>query len=147
MPRPTLKIDFPAVRKRARKGLKAKFNKTVSLSKINSVWKDYVELKVIPELIENGEVRLDNNTTIRIEGTKIEKSQHASQLKTCGLTYYKGRLREPNIHKGRPGIIYKIVIDDTLFREGKLIFHAHDKIRKNVHEALKNTNRYYHVNQ
>jgi hypothetical protein len=148
MPLRQRKINLPQVRQRAKKELRKKYKKTVSLRQIQNVWKDFVELKVIPELIENGEVKLDDHTKIFIEGNKILKSKHLSTLKS-GHVIINGKPSKnvSGLRKGREGIIYRIGMIDTLFKEGNVIFHADKKIKEAVHKALITTNKYYHVNQ
>jgi len=100
------------------------------------VWKDYINLSLVPELLKYGKVQIDKRTSIEIVGKKEIKVLYLKKGGVSSTTKY---------NKMREGISYKIVLNDSNFKNGTLIFKANSNIKKAVSEALMNTNNYYRI--
>ena len=132
------KFDMALLRRRCRKTMRVKHGKKIQLSLVDRVWKDYINLSLIPSLINYGKVQIDKHTSIEIVGKKEIKLLY---LKKGGVS------STTTCNKLRAGISYKIVYSDTNFKNGVLVFKANNNVKKAVSEALMNTNNYYRIAQ
>lgn len=140
------RFDMPLVRRRIRKTLRRKSKKSVSLTKIDQVYKDWVKHYLIAELVKYGKVQVDKNFSLEIVGQRIVDNVQMQKLFSRGVGIRGGILTDSaNLNKGRPGIFYRIVMVDKSFKDGKLKFEAHPAIKKAVHDALVNTNTHYRI--
>jgi len=124
------------LRRRARKKLRDNYGLKIKLSYVDMVWKDYINLSLVPELLKYGKVQIDKRTSIEIVGKKEIKVLYLKKGGVSSTTKY---------NKMREGISYKIVLNDSNFKNGTLIFKANSNIKKAVSEALMNTNNYYRI--
>ena len=129
-------FDMSVLRRRARKKLRVKYGVKAKLSYIDSVWKDYINLSLVPELLKYGKVQIDKQTSIEIVGKKEIKLLYLKKGGVSSTTKYNNM---------RAGISYKIVLTDANFKNGTLIFTANSNIKKAVSNALMNTNNYYRI--
>jgi len=129
-------FDMSALRRRARKKLRDNYGLKIKLSYVDMVWKDYINLSLVPELLKYGRVQIDKRTSIEIVGKKEIKVLYLKKGGVSSTTKY---------NKMREGISYKIVLNDSNFKNGTLIFKANSNIKKAVSEALMNTNNYYRI--
>jgi hypothetical protein len=140
---------MPAVRKRCKKIVRKRYKKTIKLSKVDAVWKDWVEIMIIEPLIKDGKVQVDKNFSLEIVGRRVIDDERAFNLFKNGLIAIRGGgvKKSGMMNRTRDGLIYRIVAEDKKFKNGKLIFEALPKIKKRVSEAFKNTNTYYRIEQ
>jgi len=129
-------FDMSVLRRRARKKLRDNYGLKIKLSYVDMVWKDYINLSLVPELLKYGKVQIDKRTSIEIVGKKEIKVLYLKKGGVSSTTKY---------NKMREGISYKIVLNDSNFKNGTLIFKANSNIKKAVSEALMNTNNYYRI--
>jgi len=129
-------FDMSVLRRRARKKLRENYGLKIKLSYVDMVWKDYINLSLVPELLKYGKVQIDKRTSIEIVGKKEIKVLYLKKGGVSSTTKY---------NKMREGISYKIVLNDSNFKNGTLIFKANSNIKKAVSEALMNTNNYYRI--
>lgn len=137
---------MPGLRRRIKKRMRKKHKKTVALSKVDKLWKEYVQYGLIEELIKKGKVQVDKNFSIEIVGQKLTDNPRLMEIFKRGIGS-KGSLITPtaNLHKGRQGYVYSIVVEDKNFKEGKLMFDADPAIKKAVFTALATTSNYYRI--
>lgn len=140
-------FSMPILRKRAKVMMRKKHKKTIALSDLDKVWKDWVEYAVIRPLIEYGKVQIDEKTSIEIVGKRVIDDTKAFNLLSNGRAVTKGgRFIEAKDFGGhRSGITYKIVFTDTNYKKGQLIFISENKLSKRVSEHLINTQQYYRI--
>lgn len=129
------KFDMPSLRRRCKKLMRKKHKKTIKLNEVDKIWKNYVEYGIVRPLLKYGKVEIDKFTSVEIVGERA-KSKHQS--------LYIEKIVTHKAH--REGLLYSVIMNDKNYK-GKLIFHAYSKIKKRVHEELKNTNTYYRVCQ
>jgi len=141
------KFDRKAIRKRGVKLMRKRYKKKIGLSKVDKVWKDWVELMIVDPLIKSGSVQVDKHLSFEIVGKRIIDDNKAFGMMSKGLmSMPNGRLKKiTGLNETRKGIKYSIVMTDGLFREGKLSFVADNEIKKKVSEALRKTNNYYRI--
>jgi hypothetical protein len=141
------KFNMSVLRRRAKKMMRSKFKKTIKLSDVDKIWKEYVEYGVIKPLLMFGKANMDGKCEIEIVGKKILDDPKTFNLLVKGYNVNSaGKLKEAVKFDGRPGIKYKIVLTDKNYR-GNLVFNADPKLSRRVHEELKNTNTYYRICQ
>ena len=140
------KFDMKVFRRRAKKTLRKKYRKTIKLSKVDKIWKEYCKYAVIKPLIKNGVAQLDNMTKLEIVGRQIVNHSKAIGIMSTGRVV-AGELKKPigfrPLH--RADFIYKIKLTDPTYKGGKLIFKPDRELSRAVHEALVNTTKYYRI--
>lgn len=141
------RFSMPVLRKRARKTLKKKYGKLRKLSTLDKVWGDWVEYAIIRPLLTYGKVQIDEHFSIEIVGRKVEDVPVVYNLLSKGRAITKkGRFIEPELlGRNRTGILYKIVVTDTNYKKGQLIFESDRDLAKRVREHLENTQTYYRI--
>lgn len=139
LPKAKAKYDFdmPSLRRRIKKQMRKKHKKTIKLSFVDKVWKEYVRCGIINPLINVGKIEIDKNFSLEIVGEKIVNNNKLFTLTMSG--------RVLKTYTNRDGIFYSIVAVDKNFKEGKLYFEPSDNITEKIHEALENTNNYYRI--
>lgn len=138
-------FSMPRLRRRAKKMMRKKHKKNVSLSMLDKVWSDYVEESVVKPLIKYGSVDIDGRIAFEIVGTDIVNNKSAMNLLSRGLLV-KGnmRVKATNLNKNRLGTIYSINCNQVDYK-GRLVFEPHRKIKKRVSEHLKNSQQFYKI--
>lgn len=133
-----------ACRKRAKKEYKKRYGVSLSYSKINEVWKDYCEFGLIRPLLKYGSAEMGSDFVLEIVGKKL--SGAVADRFSKGLIAKRGvGLVEHKRGDGRKGVVYKIKLTDSNYKEGKVIFEAHPKLRKRLTERLIETTAYYKI--
>lgn len=126
--------------------MRKKFKKTIKLSDVDKIWKEYVEHGIVKPLLRLGKVQVDSKLDIEIVGKKILDDPQTMKLLLNGLNVKNGRLKEMvRFDNNRPDVKYKIVLTDKNYKGGKLIFEPDAKLSARVHQELKNTNTYYRI--
>jgi len=142
-------FDMKPLRRRAKKLLRKKYKKTIKLSTVDKIWKEYCEFAVIRPLLKDGVANMDGNTKLEIVGRKIVNDNSIYNLLSKGLTKRSGGVIAPpekmNIH--RSGFIYKIKLSDSAFKRGQLVFKADAKLAKRVSKVLTETPKYYRIEE
>ncbi len=123
--------------KRGRKRLRLKSGKKVNNSFVRELWKDYINLSILPMLLKYGKVQIDKNCSLEIVGHREIKLIKLKRNGKISSTTLENKLRS--------GISYKIVLNDRNYRGGTLIFQACPMIKKAVSDHLKNSNTYYRI--
>lgn len=141
------KFNMPVLRRRAKRMMRSKYKKTIKLSDVDKIWKEYVEYAVVKRLLKFGTANVDNKMTLEIVGRKIIEDPKAFNMLVNGLNVAKsGGLKKSVIfNNNRPDVKYKIVLKDNNYKRGNLIFKADSKLSNRVHNELKNTNTYYRI--
>lgn len=126
--------------------MRKKHKKTISLSTLDAVWKNWVELAVIRPLIKYGYVQVDDNFRIEIVGKRVIDDVRVVKLMTNGMVVGRNGLKmEPKkFGNNRQGLIYKIVVTDKSYK-GQLIFKANRNLSKRVSEHLINSQQLYRI--
>jgi len=135
------KFDMPTLRRRAKKLVRKRHKKTISLSTIDKVWKEYVEYAIIKQVLYRGIAEIDSNFSIELVGKKY--SPRLLKLLEKGWQVGKYGLK-PAEKWSRLGYIYKLRVIDKKCK-GQIVFEAHPKFKKRVVERLKNTGQYYRI--
>lgn len=138
---------MPPLRARAKKLMRKKHKKTVNLTFLDKVWKEWVEYNIIRPLIKYGKVHVDDKFSVEIVGRKVESDARLRAMMINGMAVTsKGRKTEAKIlNRNRHGILYKIVVEDKNYKGGQVIFEADKKLKKRVKEQLINTSQYYRI--
>lgn len=141
------KFNMPVLRRRAKRVLRQKHKKTIKLSQVDKVWKEWVELYVYKELLKFGKVQIDKNFSIEIVGKRIIDDPKMFKLVVNGLNINRsGKVKEAvKFDYNRNEVAYKIVLEDKSYKKGKMTFVADPKLSRRVHEELKNTKTYYRI--
>ena len=126
--------------------MRAKFKKTIKLSDLDKIWKEYVQYGIIKPLLRLGKVEVDSKMTLEIVGKKIIDDPKLFGLIIKGLNVTStGKLKKTvKLDSNRPDVKYKIILTDKNYR-GNLVFRADRKLSLRIHEELKNTNTYYRI--
>jgi len=140
-------FNMPEVVARIKKRFRKTNKKTVSKSKIREVWRDWVDIMIIEQLVEKGKVQIDKHFSLEIVGKRLVDDKKKMRLLTDGLIAKRGVgiKKVGKLNQTRKGFTYSIVMKENRFKEGVLMFDADKKIRKAVHEALCNTSKYYRI--
>lgn len=139
-------FDMKVLRRRAKKLLRKKYKKTIKLSDVDKIWKEYCEYAVIRPLIKYGSVDIDNNTKIEIVGQRKIDNQRVFNLLSKGKKLVgKSVVNVSNFANVRREYIYRIRLTDNTFKGGKLVFKADSKLSNRVHKALVETTNYYRI--
>jgi len=137
---------MPVLRKRCKAMMRKKYGKTVSLSTLDKVFKDWVEHAVVRPLIEYGQVQIDERTRMEIVGKKIVNDNKAFELLSNGRAVTRsGRFIESKKLSSRNDVIYKIKFKDDNYKKGQLIYESNKSLSKRVSEHLNNTKQYYRI--
>lgn len=111
--------------------------KKVKLSQVADVWKDFVQIEIVNELIKHGKVQIDKNIKMEIVGKRAIKPI---------LIKKTGKIQSTTkANPMRSGIIYKLTYTDSTFKNGKLIFTATPDIKLQISKALMTTSNYYKI--
>jgi len=138
-------FNMPVLRRRAKKMIRARFKKTIKLSDVDKILREYVEYGLTKPLLKMGKVQVDSNFSLEIVGTKIVEDAKTFGLLVAGRNITKaGKIKKAVKFEGRPDVKYKIVLDDKNYK-GKLVFQPDRKMSHRVHEELKNTYTYYRI--
>jgi hypothetical protein len=139
VPKAKAKYDFdmPSLRRRVKKLMRKKHKKTIKLSLVDKVWKEYVECGIIKPMIHIGKVQVDKNFSLEIIGRKVINSKQLIGFVKSGQKL-KG-------YKHREGLSFKVECVDKNFKEGRLFFEPSKLMSAKVHEALENTSNYYRI--
>jgi hypothetical protein len=140
---------MPTLRRRAKKLIRKKYKKTIKLTTLDKIWKEYCEFAVIRPLIKDGVSQLDNNTKLEIVGKKIVNYPNAYNIMSKGLTQRRGGVVAPpeKMNMNRSGFIYKIRLTDKTFKRGQLVYKSDPKLAKRVNKALVETLKYYRIEE
>ena len=142
--KPVNSFDFKKLCKRAAKTVRTKHKKSVKMDDARRVWDDYCEFGIIRPLLKYGNVKIDERTSIEIVGKRFEDDPKLLGLMAKGLNV-NGVIRDAvKFDDNRYGVKYKIVFTDRNYK-GSLIFTASSKLKKRVHEELKNTQTNYRI--
>jgi len=149
MPAKSRQFSMPTLRARAKKMMRKKHKKTVNLTLLDKVWKEYVEYAITRPLLKYGKIQVDEKLSFEIVGRKVEDDPRLRAMLINGMAVTKkGFKTEAKIlNRNRHGILYKIVAEDNNLKEGVLIFEADKKLKKRVKEQLINTTQYYRIAQ
>lgn len=141
------KFSMINIRKRSKKLMRKRYKKTIKKNFVDKVWKDWVEIMIVEPLIKDGFVQVDKHFSLEIVGTRVSENKRVFALLSNGLMYQRGGgvKKAPKLNPLRNGFTYRIVMKENRYKHGKLIFEAHPYIKKRVHEALVNTNKYYRI--
>ena len=124
--------------------MKKKYKKDVSVTDVKMIWKDYCEYAIIRPMLKMGKAKIDERTSIEIVGTRFENDPKLLAIMGNGKNI-NGIVKDAvRFDDNRYGIKYKIVFTDLNYK-GELIFEADAKLKKRVHEELKNTQTYYRI--
>lgn len=135
---------MPLLRRRAKKLLKRKYGKDITLSDVDKIWAEYYKYGIEKPLIQFGRVQIDRRFSIEIVGTRLENNPNMLNLMVKGLNK-QGVIKEAvKFNPSRPGINYSIVVIDRNCKE-KMIFEAHPELKEVVHQALVNTENHYRI--
>ncbi len=139
LPKAKAKYDFdmPSLRRRIKKQMRKKHKKTIKLSFVDKVWKEYVNHGIITPMIKMGKVQVDKNFSLELVGQKVIDNPKLVSLVMNGKMLKNYRHRD--------GIFHSVIAIDKNFKEGKLYFEPSDLISSNAHEALENTSNYYRI--
>jgi hypothetical protein len=140
------RFSFPIVRHRVRKKLRSKHKKTIKLSEVDKIWKDYVEYAIIKPLLDGRRVEI-KSMTIEVVGTRLGKEKGLATLLVKGFNVGRSGVIKDATDWGahRQGVKYKIVLTDTEYKRGSLVFRSNPKLARRVHETLKNTVTYFRI--
>jgi len=136
------KFDMPTIRRRAKRLMRKRHKKTISLKEVDKIWKEYVEYGIIREVLHYGYIDIDSNFRIEIEGRKILEDKRIQALLEKGLNV--NGIVKPAVRWGNRDVIYKIKLIDKQCK-GQIVFTAHKDFKKRVSEHLKNPNTYYKI--
>jgi len=141
VPKAKAKYDFdmPSLRRRVKKVMRKKHKKTIKLSDVDKVWKEYVKYGIINPLVNMGKVQVDKNFSLEIVGEKVINSKKLLSLVEGGAKIKS--------YKHRDGLFFKVECVDKNFKAGRLYFEPSKLISAKVHEALENTSNYYRICQ
>jgi hypothetical protein len=141
------KFEMKVIRKRAKKAIRKRFKKNIKLSKVDDVWRDWLDIMIVEPLLRGQKVQLDKHFSLEITGKLLSDDKRALSLMSKGyIASGNGRTKKADkMNRTRMGVIYGIRMTETRFKEGQLIFTAHPSIKKRVNEALNNTNTYYRI--
>ena len=100
----------------------------------------------MPKLLNGDKVSFGNKATMEVVGRKKIDSRGVFNLLVNGLnTTREGKIkRAVKMDSRRNMYVYKIIYKDDNY-SGDLIFKADPKISLAVHNALKNTNNYFRI--
>ncbi len=132
-------FDMPSLRRRVKKVMRKKHKKTIKLSLVDKVWKEYVEYGIIKPMTEMGKVCVDDNFSLEIVGEKLVNNKKLLTLMGSGKHLHE--------YKHRQGLTFKVECVDKNFKEGKLYFTPSKFVAKRVHHALETTSNYYRICQ
>lgn len=134
------------LRKRAKVMMRKKYKKTIKLSTLDKVWKDWVEFAIMRPLIKYGKVQIAERFSIEIVGKRIIDDARMISLLTKGMVISKSgfKIEPKRFGNNRQGIIYKIVAVDKNYK-GQLIFEPDRKLSKRVSEHLINSQQVYRI--
>ncbi len=140
-------FDMAVLRRRAKKLLRKKYKKTIKLSKVDKIWKEYCEYAVVKPLLKNGFANLDDNTSLEIVGKRIIDDTRMYNLLSNGLSYRRGGAIAPvgKLNHTRSGFCYKVRLKDKTFNRGQLVFKTAPDLAKKVHKALVEITNYYRI--
>jgi hypothetical protein len=139
-------FDMVMLRRRAKSLLRKKYKKTIDLRQVDAIWKDWVNLEIVPKLLEGNKVAVGSKATIEVVGRKTINSNKVFNLLVNGLNVTSKGMIKPAVKMDltRPNYVYKIVYKDNNY-DGDLIFEADPKLSLLVHEALKNPLNYFRI--
>jgi len=137
-------FNFPLLCKRAKKTLKKKYGKDVSIIAIKQIWKDWVEYAIILPLLRDGKVQIDDKFSMEIFGKRFEDDPQILTMMEKGLNHNGITKEAVRFDSNRYGVKYKVDLIDRNYR-GVTVFDADPKLSKRVHEELKNTQTYYRI--
>lgn len=126
--------------------MRKKYKKTIKLSTLDKVWKDWVEFAIMRPLIKYGKVQIAERFSIEIVGKRIIDDARMISLLTKGMVISKSgfKIEPKRFGNNRQGIIYKIVAVDKNYK-GQLIFEPDRKLSKRVSEHLINSQQVYRI--
>ncbi len=134
-------FDMAVIRRRAKAEVKKRYGKTIKLSTVDKVWKDYVEYAIIRQVLYRGIAEIENHFSVTLTGKPYSKQL----LDLIGKGYNVGKFGLKKAEKwNRLGTIYKLKFIDKNCK-GQIIFEAHPKFKKLVFEKLKDTTEYFKI--
>lgn len=129
------------IRRRAKSAVKKRHKKTIKLSTVDKVWKEYVEYAIIRQVIYRGVADIEGHFKVELTGQPYSEQM----LKRMEKGYIVGKWGLKKVEKlNRFGYHYKLSLTDKNCKS-KIVFNADPKFKKRVHEQLKNTNQYYKI--
>lgn len=140
-------FDMKILRRRAKKLLRKKYKKTIKLSTLDKIWKEYCEYAVIRPLLKSGVAQMDSNTKLEIVGKRHVDDPKMVGLMSNGLSVTRNGSVIPNTGlKGhRREYFYKIRLIDDTYKSGQLVYQPDRKLSNRVHKALIETHKYYRI--
>lgn len=122
-----------------KKKFKRIYKKKISKSEINKIWSDWIDECVVKPLNVGSVVRLDKESKIWVKAIPTHKHKRAMSLRSKGLAYVSGKIREANINFDTSKYIYKVIFETERFNEKiKLFYKPHVNIKRSVSEGIVN---------
>ena len=122
-----------------KKKFKRIHKKKISTSELNKIWNDWIDECVVKPLNVGSVVRLDKESKIWVKAIPTHKHKRAISLRSKGLAYVSGKIREANINFDTSKYIYKVVFETERFNEKiKLFYKPHVNIKRSVSEGIVN---------
>ena len=110
-----------------------------SKSEINKIWKDWIDECVVKPLNVGTIVKLDKESKIWVKAIPVHKHKRAMSLRSKGLAYVSGKIREANINFDTSKYIYKVVFEtERVNKKVKLFYKPHISIKKSVSDGIVN---------
>ena len=135
------KFNMPAIRRRAKLAVKKRYKKTISLSTVDKVWKDYVEHAIIKKVLYRSEANIEGHFKVELVG----KPYSPKLLKMLESGWNVGKFSIIPAQKwSRLGYIYGLRFIDSKYK-GQIVFQADKDFKKRVHIALRDTPQYYKI--
>jgi hypothetical protein len=115
------------------------YKKKISTSEINKIWKDWIDECIVKPLNVGTIAKLDKESKIWVKAIPTHTHKRAVSLRSKGLAYVSGKIREANINFDTSKYIYKVVFETERFNEKiKLFYKPHINIKKSVSEGIVN---------
>lgn len=135
------KFDMSVIRRRAKAAVKKRYKKTIKLSTVDKVWKEYVEYAIIKQVLYRGVADIEGHFKVELIGRPY--SDRLLKLLAKGLNVGKWGLKTAE-KWNRLGYIYKLEFTDKKCK-GQIVFEADAKFKKRVCEHLKDPTKYYRI--
>ena len=139
------KFDQAHFVKLTKRRFKKKFGKEISATEINKIWKDYVQYRIIQNVLKGDCVKIDKHSTIQVVGMPVVNDQNLVSLLSNGKIMRRdGTISKADLSHKRKYYKYKIVYKNKLAK-GTLIFKASPMFKKQLVDTLNNTNIYFTI--
>lgn len=122
-----------------KKIFKKEYKSKISTSEINKIWKDWIDECIVKPLNVGTIVKLDKESKIWVKAIPVHKHKRAMSLRSKGLAYVSGKIREANINFDTSKYIYKVVFEtERVNKKVKLFYKPHISIKKSVSDGIVN---------